>query len=170
MLIETERLIITEFTLDMAEDVCNNSLDEDNIRFVPDEVFRTVHDAAEVIGFLISQYGGHEGPLAYAVITKSCGMNIGYVQIVPLEDGNWEIGYHIAKKHTGQGYASEAVRAFLPVMAGILGIDKVYGICLRENVASRHVLCKCGFDPVFEGMADYQGEKCEVCKGVWRMP
>ena len=30
--IETERLTITEFTLDMAEDVQKNSLDEDNRR------------------------------------------------------------------------------------------------------------------------------------------
>ena len=32
---ETERLIITEFTMDMAEAVHLNSLDEDNRRFVP---------------------------------------------------------------------------------------------------------------------------------------
>ena len=40
MKIETERLIITEFTMDMAEAVHLNSLDEDNRRFVPDEVLR----------------------------------------------------------------------------------------------------------------------------------
>ena len=40
--IETEWLTITEFTLDMAEDVHKNSLDEDNRRFVPDEVFETM--------------------------------------------------------------------------------------------------------------------------------
>ena len=38
MLIETERLIITEFTMDMAQVVQENSVDEDNKKFVPDEV------------------------------------------------------------------------------------------------------------------------------------
>ena len=36
MRIETERLIITTFTMDMAEAVHLNSLDEDNRRFVPE--------------------------------------------------------------------------------------------------------------------------------------
>ena len=49
MYIETERLIITEFTLDMAESVHINSLDEDNRRFVPDEVFETIDEAKETI-------------------------------------------------------------------------------------------------------------------------
>ena len=36
MNIATERLVITRFTMDMAEAVHLNSLDEDNRRFVPD--------------------------------------------------------------------------------------------------------------------------------------
>ena len=43
-LLKTERLTITEFTPDMAQAVHENSLDEDNRRFVPDEVFETVED------------------------------------------------------------------------------------------------------------------------------
>lgn len=50
--IETDRLMITEFTPDMAQAVHENSLDEDNRRFVPDEVFETVEDASETIEFL----------------------------------------------------------------------------------------------------------------------
>ena len=62
MRIETERLVITDFTMDMAGDVHRNSLDEDNRRFVPDEVFETEEDAREAIGFLMSQYGRPDGP------------------------------------------------------------------------------------------------------------
>ena len=42
MLIETERLIITEFTMDMAQVVQENSVDEDTTKFVPDEVWESV--------------------------------------------------------------------------------------------------------------------------------
>ena len=70
ILLETQRLIITEMSPDMAEDVHKNSLDEDTRRFVPDEVFETIDDAAETIDFLITQYGTAEGPLVYALITK----------------------------------------------------------------------------------------------------
>lgn len=63
MLLETQRLIITEFTMDMARVVHENSLDEDNRRFVPDEVFETEEDAAETIEFLMGQYDGKDGRL-----------------------------------------------------------------------------------------------------------
>ena len=168
MKIETERLIIMEFTPDMAQAVRDNSLDEDNRKFVPDEVFETVDEAAETVGFLIRQYGGTEGPLAYPVTVKVSGENIGYVQLVPLENGLWEIGYHIAKKYTGHGYATEAVTAFLPVIAEAVGADEVQGVCLSENEASKHVLQNCGFIPVFEGIGDYQGEKRNIFKSVWK--
>ena len=168
MRIETKRLIITEFTPDMARDVCENSQDEDNRRFVPDEVFETIEEAEEAIAFLTSCYGGTDGPLAYPVLLKDSGENIGYVQIVPIDGGRREIGYHIAKRHTGRGYATEAVKAFLPVIAEHLGIDEIFGICLAENEASRHVLRSCGFIPVFEGIGEYQGEKRRIFSSVWK--
>ena len=88
MKIETERLIITEFTMDMAEAVHVNSLDEDTRRFVPDEVFETVEEAAETVTFLMECYSSGQGPLVYPVLQKD-GTYIGYVQAVPLDDGGW---------------------------------------------------------------------------------
>lgn len=166
MFIETERLIIKEFDLSMAKDVHENSLDDDNRRFVPDEVFETEEIARETIEFLISQYPTEDGPLVYPVFTKS-NTNIGYVQLAPVDEG-WEIGYHIAKKYTGNGYATEAVNSFLPVIAGKKALPEIYGICLKENVASVRVMEKCGFENVFNGKGDYQGERREIVKNVWR--
>lgn len=168
MKLETERLIITEFNTDMAQAVHENSLDEDNRRFVPDEVFETREEALETIEFLMSCYDGTEGPFVYPVLTKDSNINLGYVQFVPLDDGTWEIGYHIAKQYTGNGYATEAVKAFLPVMADRFAVTEVYGICLLENVASVHVLKKCGFEKEFEGTGEYQGETREIYKSVWK--
>ena len=168
MKIETCRLLITELTTDMAQDVHENSLDEDTRRFVPDEVFETIEDAQETISFLISQYGAFEGPLVYALITRDHGSNIGYVQMVPIEDGAWEIGYHIGKAYTGLDYATEAVKAFLPVMAKAIGIRDVYGICVKENIASRRVMEKCGFENIFAGIGSCQGESREIIKNIWR--
>ena len=76
MLIETERLIITEFTMDMAQVVQENSVDEDNKKFVPDEVWESVEEVEETLEFLISQYGSFEGPLVYPIIVKENNDNI----------------------------------------------------------------------------------------------
>ena len=47
-----------------------------------------------------------------------------------------------------------------------LGISEVYGVCLKENIASVRVLAKCGFEPAFEGTGDYQGEQREIFRSV----
>ena len=98
MFIESERLIITEFTMDMAAVVQENSVDEDNRESVPDEVWNTVEETEENLSLLISQYGSFEGPLVYPIIVKDTQENVGYVQLCPIEDGQWEVGYHVAKK------------------------------------------------------------------------
>ena len=163
MKIETERLIITQFTMDMAEAVHRNSLDEDTRRFVPDEVFETVEEAAETVAFLMECYRTGQGPLVYPVLQKD-GTYIGYVQAVPLDDGGWEIGYHIGSRYTRQGYATEAVKAFLPVILPQIGVNTMAGICRAANVASVKVLQRCGFVKEFEGMGDYQGQEQMICK------
>ena len=163
MRIETERLIIAEFTMEMAEAVHLNSLDEDNRRFVPDEVFETVEEAADTVGFLMSVYENGDGPLVYPVLLKD-GTYIGYVQAVPFDDGTWEVGYHIGGNYTKKGYASEAVKAFLPVIRPKLGLSKISGICLADNKASVKVMERCGFVKEYEGIGPYQGEERMICK------
>ena len=161
--LETDRLTITEFTPDMAQAVHENSLDEDNRRFLPDEVFETVDEAAETIGFLTAQYGTTEGPLVYPVLLKD-GTCIGHVQAVPIGDGAWEAGYHIGGGYTRKGYATEAMKAFLPVIMKEIGISRISGICAADNRASRTVMERCGFALDYEGSGEYQGEQKAICK------
>ena len=166
MRIETSRLIITEFTMEMAEAVHLNSLDEDNRRFVPDEVFETVEAAAETVEFLMGVYENGNGPLVYPVTLKD-GTYIGYVQAVPFDDGTWEVGYHIGINYTKQGYATEAATAFLPVIMKQIGITEMTGICLADNKASAKVMERCGFIKLYQGIGNYQGDEWEICKYVY---
>lgn len=168
MRIETERLIITNMTMDMAMDVHRNSLDEDTRRFVPDEVFETVEDAKDTISFIMAQYDSADGPFVYAVIRKDDNRNMGYVQLVSIGEGKWEIGYHIAKAYTGKGYATEAVSAFLPVISKRVGITEVYGIRLLDNEASGRVLEKCGFEIFYTGEGPYHDGVYNISKSIWR--
>ena len=166
MKIETERLTITKFDKSMVKAVHINSLDEDNRRFVPDEVFETIEDAVETVEFLMGVYEGGDGPLVYPVLLKD-GTYIGYVQAVPFEDGTWEIGYHIGCNYTKQGYATEAVNAFLPVIMEQIGIAQIAGICLAENKASVKVMERCGFTKLYEGAGNYQGQERLICRYVY---
>lgn len=164
MRIETERLLITDFTPDMAKAAHLGSLDEDTRRFLPDEVFETAEIAAEVIADLMDCYAGTEGPFVHPILAY--GQYVGYVQLVPIEDG-WEIGYHTVKAYAGLGYATEAVRAFLPVMMEKLHLTQVAGICDAQNAASLRVLEKCGFRRVFEGEGMYHGAMTPIVKMMY---
>ena len=168
MQIKTERFTITKFSPDMAQAVYENSQDDDTRLFVPDEVYDSVEEAHEAIEFLMSRYESTDGPFVYPVITNNEGKNIGYVQLCKLDEGTWEIGYHIAKNFTGKGYATEAVKAFLPAMAKKFNIKEVYGICLAENLASVRVLEKCGFTQIYHGFGNYQGNEEQIIKTIWK--
>ena len=168
MNIKSSRLTITTFSMDMAQNVYENSQDDDTRRFVPDEVYDSVEDARAAIEFLMSRYDSTDGPFVYPIITNDGGKNIGYVQLCKLDDGTWEIGYHIAKDFTGKGYATEAVKAFLPAMAQKLNLKEVYGICLAENTASVRVLEKCGFTQIYTGTGNYQGQEAQIIKAIWK--
>ena len=140
MKIETKRLTISEFDMDMAESVHRESL--------------------------MGCYASGEGPLVYPILLKD-DTYIGYVQAVPFDDGTWEIGYHIGGNYTKQGYATEAVTAFLPVIMKQLDITEIRGICLVDNLASVKVMERCGFICLYDGIGDYQGEKQKIRKYVY---
>lgn len=167
MLIETPRLTICDFTPDMAGAVCAGSRDEDMRRFLPDEVFETEEIAAEVIAALTSDAAAQEGPFVHPCLMRN-GTYIGYVQLVPADEG-YEVGYHIVAAHTGRGYATEALAAFLPVIMARLGITRALGICDARNTASIRVLEKCGFQQYFRGDAPYQGQIRPVVKMVYTL-
>ncbi len=167
MYIKSDRFIITELTMDMCNDYHKNSIDDDNRRFVPDEVCETIEDAKKTLKWLIESYSSANGPFVYPIILKN-DINIGYVQACSLGK-EFEIGYHIAQKYTRKGYATEAVKVFLPVIMETLQIDKIYGIVLEENIASHKVLEKNGFELIYKGIDKYQGEDRELRKYIFKL-
>ena len=159
---QTRRLTLLPLCMDMVSQVQALSVDADNRRYVPDEVFETIEEAADTVQALISFYGQPDAPQVYGVM-RTEGELIGWVQAAPLE-GGWELGYHIGADYAGQGYATEAAQAFLPCIMDELGIDEMAGICLADNAASRRVLEKLGGILEFEGVAPYQGVPRPICR------
>ncbi|MDO9629784.1 MAG: GNAT family N-acetyltransferase [Acholeplasmataceae bacterium] len=165
--IKTDRLIITTFDINMANSVHLNSLDDDNRLFVPDEVFETEQEAKKVIKTLMDCYNNVNGPFVYPILLKT-GENIGYLQAVPIED-EWEVGYHIGKKYTNNGYASEALKHFLPYIIDKLEINQIWGICRSDNIASIKVLEKCNFKLEYCGLGNYRGQVHQICNYLYKV-
>ena len=165
IIIENDRLQIVKMNKSMYFDIYQNSLDKDNRKYVPDEVFDCLEEASEVVNHFISAYGSEDGPFVYSVIRKKDNINLGYVQLVKLEEG-WEIGYHIAAIFTGNGYATEAVNLFIKYIQNNTNVKQIFGIALATNKASRRVLDKCGFELIYEGNGLYQGRKRKIVKTI----
>lgn len=162
---ENDELMLSKLNKYMYEDIHLNSLDDDNRKFVPDEVFETLEQAKNTVDFLIDSYDKEYGPFVYAIIRKSDLKNIGYVQLV-YTDEYYEIGYHIAEQYTNNGYATKALKLFLKCLKEKTNAKELYGITLKENIASQKVLQKCGFKKVFEGVGLYQNEPREIVKTI----
>ena len=164
-ILQTNRLYLKILTLEMANAIHLNSMDEETRLFIPDEVFATESIATEVIKYLSQFYSNKNGPLVYAICLSDETV-IGYVQAVPMQNA-WELGYQIAKPHRNQGYAREAVQHFLPWILQELKIEQIEAVCLAENKASVHVLKACGFKYLGQFNERYQGQEAIVEKFVF---
>jgi len=170
MKIYTDRLEICEFSHDMASGLCAVSCEEGGRIFLPDEVCETEEAAHQAISRFIAEYNGTRGPFVYALHTRQGRRYVGHVECAVTNDGLWEVGVHVSQNEAGKGYASEALLAFMPAMAGRLGTDCLYGICLEENIASRRMLEKCGFKLKYCGKGRYLGREKDIRKYIWHMP
>ena len=161
----SQRLSLVFIDESMTYDIWQNSLDNNNRKYVPDEVFETLEETSLIVNQIIKNYQSKESPLVFAIFINETKQNIGYVQLVEIPIG-YEIGYHINEKFTNKGYATEAVNLFIDYLKDNTDLDKVYGIALAINKASRRVLEKTGFTLFFEGLDLYQGKKRKIIKTV----
>jgi RimJ/RimL family protein N-acetyltransferase len=64
----------------------------------------------------------------------------------PGDDGVIEIGYGLAPPYQRQGYGAEAVRALVEWSLAQPGIGRIVADSLLDNVASRRILERAGFE------------------------
>src|SRR3972149_3932810 len=163
---ETGRLIITEFDKSFTGSVQRLSVEASNREFIPDEVFETEKDAEACIERLVEAYKGTEGPFVYPVLLKDGRIHIGHVQAASIGEGRWEIGYHIGEAWQNVGYATEAVRYFVPYIMQRLNVRRLYGIIRADNLASGKVLEKSGFWLMEEKAASSHGKPALIRRYV----
>jgi len=61
----------------------------------------------------------------------------------------FDVGYWIAEKYWGKGYATEALKTITDLALNELKIDRIQAFVFDGNVASEKVLEKCGYE--YEG-------------------
>jgi RimJ/RimL family protein N-acetyltransferase/GNAT superfamily N-acetyltransferase len=148
--IRTERLAIRELRLEDGELVWERRNDPEVAKY-QDWVTPFPREKADQIAIDCAE----GGPVTdhwwmAAVELADSGEMIGDVSVHPENDGHTaEIGYTFASAHWRQGYAVEAVAAFVEYIFETLKVDRVWGMLHPDNRPSAMVLERVGM--LFEG-------------------
>ncbi len=147
IILETERLILREFTLDDTPVFHRMVTDRDVTRYTGEGGRTITLDEARqgMIDRPLRDYATR-GYGRWATVLKATNEVIGFAGLKYLDDvQDVDLGYRFFKEFWGRGLATEASRAVVEYGFGPLQLKKIIGIADRENVASIRVLEKLGF-------------------------
>jgi RimJ/RimL family protein N-acetyltransferase len=140
-MIETERLLLREFTLADLDELARLRSDPEVMRYIGEQSKEKV---SQRLAYYISHYESH-GFGMWAVIDKERREMIGWCGLIFL-DGTpeVEVGYGIARSHWGKGLMTEAARASLRYGFERAGLKRIVAVAMPENTASRRIMEKLG--------------------------
>lgn len=158
-IIETERLILREVTLEDAEDMFVYLSDPDVVRHMGLEPYQSVKDIEDEIRWYQSIYKEGTG-IRWGVTLRDSGRMIGscvFLNRVP-KHHRAEAGFEISKAYWGKGMASEALKAVVPVGFQHYGLERIEALIEPENTPSQRLVERHGF--VREGLLRHYEYTC----------
>lgn len=146
MLLTTERLVLRRFRPADAETLAAYRSDPGVARYQSWDAPYSLAKAQYAVESMASADPTQPGWFQYAVELTAESVHIGDVG-VNLHDNRMqaEIGYTLAPRRQGHGYATEAVRAVLEHLFRVQGLHRVSAECDARNIASARVLERAGF-------------------------
>lgn len=92
----------------------------------------------------------------YAFAVRLDGQMIGELVLYnPREDGSVEIGFRFFKQYHGKGYAVESAKALIDYAKNTLGARQIKGRCFKENLQSKALFLRLGFNVCDENSTHY---------------
>ena len=145
VILETDRLFLREYVEDDAEAFFRLNSDPEVLRFVPDKRLLNVEQARQIlVDHPIADYRKY-GFGRGACILKSTGEQIGFAGLKYLEElGEVDVAFRLMRTHWGLGLATEAALASVRFGFADLGLKRIIGLVMPENIASVRVLEKTG--------------------------
>lgn len=154
--IETERTIMRKLTKEDANNFYTLNLDEEVLKFTGDKPFEDLQTAMD---FLTNydQYEKH-GVGRLAVIDKATTKFVGWCGLKYNQDKDeYDIGFRFHKGYWNKGYATETSKKCLDFGFNELGIKKIVGRAMKENIGSIKVLEKIGM--TFKENFEFEGRE-----------
>jgi RimJ/RimL family protein N-acetyltransferase len=143
-MIETPRLLLRRFTRDDLDAWAEINADADVMRYVGDGKPRSRDESQRRLNAILDHWDRHGFGL-WALVEKASGELMGFCGLQYLDNTpEIEVGYRLAKRFWGKGFATEAARASLRYGFETLGLDRIVAVVQPENVASCRVIEKIG--------------------------
>lgn len=142
MRIETTNLIIREMTL--------NDLEEIHLVLSDPEVMRHIEPpfSREATSSFILSSALREKPMVFAVVeTQTCQV-IGQAIYHRFDEESFELGWILARKHWGKGYANEMTQALISHAQKDPTIRSLVIECDPAQLVTKHIAEKHGFGEV----------------------
>ncbi|MCQ3936553.1 MAG: GNAT family N-acetyltransferase [Chloroflexi bacterium] len=150
-LLSTPRLLLRDLRLTDLDDLYEYASDPIIDRYTPWDRYMSLNEAREDLSRYIARYEqGHfrAWGIEHRADKKLIGIaNFGFISV---GDRRAEMGYTIARKYWGQGFATEAAQALIQYGFEKLALVRIEAVVLPENKASSQVLLKAGMQ--FEGL------------------
>jgi RimJ/RimL family protein N-acetyltransferase len=146
--LETERLLLRQFTEADVDNLFDLDSDPDVMRFITGGT-PTSRDAIknDFLPAFLRYYERSDGYGFWAAIEKSSGEFLGWFHFRPPQGSSpdeVELGYRLRKAAWGKGYGTEGSRALIRKGFAELGVRRVVASTYQDNLASRRVMEKVG--------------------------
>lgn len=160
-ILETDRLILRQFTPQDAEFILELLNDPSFIQNIGDRNIRTGDDACAYIMNGPAASYAKNGFGLYAVVLKETGETIGMCGLIKREAlDDVDIGYALLPRFWSRGYAVEAARATKMYAKDAIGLKRLVAITDPANQGSIRVLEKLGLR--FEKMVRLSADDIEL--------
>ena len=143
---ETERAILTLLTHRDFTDVLDMFNDPDTSTYIRHLHRRSVEDYKAVLLARLDQIK-HKVGFHWVARLKETGIFVGAVNISPIPGtAKMQLGFQLKKEFWNKGFATELAGKALEAGLKEKRISPIYGVFEKDNVASRRVLEKLGFE------------------------
>ena len=147
--LETERLILRRFTENDAKEIFEGYINQKDFIYYAHKEKRTLEEEISSLKGIDEKYKNNDY-YNWLITLKSDGKIIGSISLNVYDfNESVEFNYAIDDRYKGKGYMTEALNCIKAYSLDEIRVNRIFGGCEINNIASKRVMEKCFFE--YEG-------------------
>ena len=175
---ESERLRARQWRAEDLDDAMTLYCDPEVTRYIGGHTWANRAEAEVAFAQLLernARWGPNLGGFALFRREDEAVVGAALVKYLPGTDrsvltGDLEVGWHLATRYQGQGYATEAGRAAITHGFARCDVDRIFAVTEPPNAASQRVARRLGMTPLGRSQEYYGGlemQKFRILRSEW---